>query len=395
MTDCLQYLEKLVSFPTVSDTDPARDRPNLPLVEWAREEFARLGFATEVIDVAPGKACLLAHKGPLLGRKLGDRGGLLLSGHSDTVGCDPDLWASAPWRLEVREGRAFGLGACDMKGFLACALAAAAKLATSGRDAALSRGLGILITCDEETSMAGAAAAAPRLKALGLAPELVVIGEPTLMTPVFGHKGYMGRSLTVTGRACHSSDPDRGVSAAHGAARAILQLEALAKRLRDAPDARDPDFAPVDWATLNVGSVHGGDSVNRVCASARIEFDVRPTPRMNAAAVRPLLAELEGALARELQASGAAAALRDLYPDLEAFVNPDRAVRARVESLAGRPGEFVAYATEASHLQALGPTVVMGPGSIAQAHGVDEFIELAELERGEAMINRLIESFAA
>lgn len=368
MPDCLHYLEKLVSFNTVSDVTPENDMPNRPLIDWAEETFRGFGFETRVIEVAPGKADLLAWKGPLLGHSPEDPpSGLLLSGHSDTVGCDPERWQSDPWTLTIRDGKAYGLGSCDMKGFIACAMALSEKLPKEP-----TKGFGVLITCDEETSMQGARKASEELARLGVKPELCIIGEPTELTPIFGHKGYMARKVDITGRACHSSNPDLGVNAAKIAADVIRELSALEARMKENPD---PDFSSpgtpgVPWPTLNIGSIRGGDSVNRVCASVRLEFDARPTPTYSADQIREDLAALEAKLSERYPR---AIHFEELYPDLDPFSNPNPEVRRQVEDIAGKKGQFVSYATEASFLQKLGPTVVFGPGSIDQAHGIDEF----------------------
>ncbi|WP_295479846.1 acetylornithine deacetylase [uncultured Sutterella sp.] len=386
MPDCFKYLEKLVSFHTMSDVAPETDMPNAPLIHWAAERFAGFGFSTRVIESSRGKLNLFAWSGPMTGRGPDERGGLLLSGHTDTVGCDPALWTSDPWTLTPRDGRVYGLGSCDMKGFLACAMAFAEKL--SAARIVPQQGLGILLTCDEETSMQGARTAAPVLAEMGVAPALAVVGEPTELTPIFGHKGYMARSVEIAGRACHSSNPTLGVNAVKTAADVIEALTALEERLKGSvdPDFDHPDAPEVPYPTLNIGSIRGGDSVNRVCSSVRLEFDVRPTPSHPAEKVRDELDALEAELNRRHPGGVKVSAL---YPDLDPFGNSDPDVRRMVERIAAVKGEFVSYATEASFLQRLGPTVVMGPGSIRQAHGVDEFCAVSELEGCMGLLEKL------
>ncbi len=379
MTTALEYLEKLVSFETVSCTGEA-DRPNVPLIDFAEERLSALGFETHRIPVKPGKAVLLATRGP--------RGGLMLSGHTDTGGRDPKLWRTDPHRLHVEGGRAYGLGACDMKGFLACAMAFAENL-----PAEPSRGFSILMTCDEESTMDGARAASTELVGLGMKPELIVIGEPTLLTPVFGHKGYLARDLIIEGKSAHSSDPSAGINAVKLAAPAIGMLNALELELARSidPGFGTPGSSVVPYPTLNIGSIHGGDSVNRVCPSVKITFDVRPMPKMDLAAVIEKLEKLE---ARLNALCDGKAHIRAYEGDLEPFENPDPAVRRALEAIAGKPGEFVNYCTEASFLKAVGPTVVMGPGSIAVAHSVDEYVEVAQLEGCMELIGKLFAAYA-
>ncbi len=388
MQYCLECLEKLVSFDTTSGTPPEKDQPNAPLIDWMQAELTSRGCRVAVQPVADGKANLFAQ----LGGDPEHFTGLLLTGHSDTVDCNAERWTSEPRTLSVREGRVYGLGSCDMKGFLATAMALMRDRAESGRIPA--KGLALLVTCDEETSMQGARAAAPWLKSRGAAPSLVVVGEPTELTPIFGHKGFMGERAVITGKSAHSSDPRQGLNALKTAAVLIESLNTLerAMQMKPDPDFDQPGRPGVPYPTLNLGAIRGGDSVNRVCAEVELDFDVRPMPLWDAEAVNRQLA----AIAQSVTAQGGAAVrIESLYPDIPPFRNGDVAVRAAVEAIAGRPGEFVSYCTEAGFMQELGPTVVMGPGSIAQAHGVDEFTELAQFERAAALLEALADRFAA
>ena len=388
MKYCLECLEKLVSFDTVSGTPPERDRPNTPLIDWMKAELARLGCRVVEQRVAEGKLNLYAQ----LGGDPDHFAGLLLTGHSDTVACNAERWESAPWTLSVRDGRVYGLGSCDMKGFIASAMALMQRRKAAGRIPA--NGLALLVTCDEETSMQGARAAAPWLKAAGAAPSLVVVGEPTELTPIFGHKGFMGERAVITGKAAHSSDPRQGVNALKTASVLIESLNTLerAMQMKPDPDFDQPGRSGVPWPTLNLGAIRGGDSVNRVCAEVTLDFDVRPMPLWDADAVNRQLAGIAQSVTAQ---GGAAVRIEALYPDIPPFSNSDAGVRKAVEAIAGRPGEFVSYCTEAGFMQELGPTVVMGPGSIAQAHGVDEFTELAQLEQAATLLDALAEHFAA
>ena len=383
MSYCLQYLEKLVSFDTVSGTPPERDCPNTDLIEWVRTETERLGAVTHVQPVADGKANLFVQ----LGGSPDHFTGLLMTGHSDTVSCDAERWATNPRTLTVIGDKAYGLGACDMKGFIAAAMARLREAAET--QSVPVDGLALLVTCDEETSMQGARAAAPWLQSLGVAPKLIVVGEPTELTPIFGHKGFMGERLTLTGKSAHSSDPRQGRNAiAEGLPSVIQALNTMTHAMRGAvdPDFDRPDRSGVPYPTVNLGVIRGGDSVNRVCSRVEIDFDVRPMTQWNADRVNAELVSLAKRLTREVNLP---VTIEALYPDVPPFRNDDAAVKAAVEQAAGCPGEFVSYCTEAGFMATLGPTVVLGPGSICQAHAVDEFVPLRDLERIESILAKL------
>ena len=375
MSYCLQYLEKLVSFDTVSGTPPERDCPNTALIDWVKTETERWGALTRVQPVAKGKANLFVQ----LGGDASHFTGLLMTGHSDTVSCDAERWKTDPRTLTIIGDKVYGLGACDMKGFIAAAMARMRKAAET--QSVPADGLALLVTCDEETSMQGARAAVPWLKALGVAPKLIVVGEPTELTPIFGHKGFMGERLTITGKSAHSSDPRQGRNAiAEGLPSVIRAVNTMAEEMKGAvdPDFDRPDRPGVPYPTLNLGVIRGGDSVNRVCSRVEIDFDVRPMTQWNAERVNADLALLAKRLTQEVNLP---VTIEALYPDVPPFRNDDAAVKVAVEQVTGCPGEFVSYCTEAGFMATLGPAVVLGPGSIRQAHAVDEFVPLKDLER--------------
>lgn len=383
MSYCLQYLEKLVSFDTVSGTPPERDCPNTALIDWVKAETERLGAVTHVQPVADGKANLFVQ----LGGSPAHFTGLLMTGHSDTVNCDAERWATVPRTLTVIGDKAYGLGACDMKGFIAAAMARLRE--ASETQSVPADGLALLVTCDEETSMQGARAAAPWLKSLGVTPKLIVVGEPTELTPIFGHKGFMGERLTITGKSAHSSDPRQGRNAiAEGVPSVIMALNTMRDAMKEAvdPDFDRPDRPGVPYPTLNLGVIRGGDSVNRVCSRVEIDFDVRPMTQWNADRVNRDLVLLAERLTEEVNLP---VTIEALYPDVPPFRNDDAAVKAAVERAVGCPGEFVSYCTEAGFMATLGPTVVLGPGSIREAHAVDEFVPLKDLERIGAILETL------
>ncbi|NND69207.1 MAG: M20/M25/M40 family metallo-hydrolase, partial [Halioglobus sp.] len=264
-----EQLGQLVGTPSVSSTDSSWDQGNRAVVDLLAGWVEDLGFTAEVQEVGPDKANLIATLGS-------GPGGLVLSGHTDTVPFDEGRWQSDPLCLTERNDRFYGLGSTDMKGFFPIALAAAAAF----RDEQLAQPLILLATADEESSMNGARSLAqlgrPKSRA-------AIIGEPTSLVPVRMHKGIMMESVTVTGRAGHSSNPELGNSALEGMHAVIAQLLAFRTELSE---RFSNDFFNVAYPTLNLGCIHGGDSPNRICGRTELHFDVRMTPAGDNATVR-------------------------------------------------------------------------------------------------------------
>jgi acetylornithine deacetylase len=375
--DLMTMLRALIATPSVSSVSPAHDQSNQSVIALLAQWVEGLGFQVEVQDVPghPGKQNLIASRGR-------GPGGLVLGGHTDTVPYDEGRWRHDPFALTEADGRLYGLGTSDMKGFFALALEAAR--AFSGRT--LARPLVLLATADEESSMCGAIALAASGRPLG---RYAVIGEPTGLVPVRMHKGIMMEAVRLLGRSGHSSDPALGVSALEGMQAVMAAL--LDWRADLQGRHRDPAFA-VPVPTLNLGHIHGGDNPNRICGECELHLDLRPLPGMH-------LDELRGAMrervARVAQARGLAWETRALFPGIEAVETAaDSAIVRAAESLTGQRSGAVAFGTEAPYLQALGlDTLVLGPGDIAQAHQPDEYLALDRLPRTVSLLRGLITRF--
>ncbi len=375
----LDRIRNLIALPTVSCTDPRYDQSNLKVIHLLAEWLEALGFHAEVMPVIAGKANLVA----TFGGPADQPGGLVLSGHTDTVPCNPELWTSDPFQATERDGRIYGLGSCDMKGFFALAIEAAARY--TAKD--LQRPLVILATADEESSMSGARALLAANRRLG---RQAIIGEPTGLKPIRMHKGVMMETLTVRGRAGHSSDPSLGANAIEGM-HAVLG-EVLAFRAELKARHRHPGFK-VDYPTLNFGSIHGGDNPNRICGCCETQIDIRPLPGMDLDGLREdLRARLAPVLAGH---AGLSLEVRSLFDGLPPFETPPGTEIVRAcEALSGQGAESVAFGTEAPFLSRLGmDTVVLGPGHIAQAHQPDEYLGLDQITPGVELLGRLIERF--
>lgn len=366
---------QLLALPSVSCTQPALDQSNRPVVELLATWLGDLGFACELQEIAPGKFNLLASLGS-------GPGGLVLAGHTDTVPYDESLWKSDPLRLDERDGRWYGLGSCDMKGFFAIAIEALLPLL----EKPLRQPLLILATCDEESSMAGARALAEAGRPLGRA---AVIGEPTGLRPIRLHKGVMMERIDILGQSGHSSDPSLGHSALEAMHAAIGEL--LALRAQWQKEYNNPQFG-VPQPTLNLGCIHGGDNPNRICGQCALEFDLRPLPGMDPQALRRAIGERLAPLAERFAVR---LDYQPLFPAVPPFEQAADSELVRLaERLSGHSAEAVAFGTEAPYLQQLGcQTLVLGPGDIACAHQPDEHLELARIPPTVELLRGLIQHY--
>ncbi|CDF86857.1 Acetylornithine deacetylase [Pseudomonas knackmussii B13] len=365
----------LLALPSVSCTQATLDQSNRPVVELLANWLSDLGFACKLQEVTPGKFNLLASLGS-------GPGGLVLAGHTDTVPYDESLWKSDPLRLDERDGRWYGLGSCDMKGFFAIVIEALLPLL----DQPLRQPLLILATCDEESSMSGARALAAAGKPLARA---AVIGEPTGLRPIRLHKGVMMERIEIHGQSGHSSDPRLGHSALEAMHAAIGEL--LALRAQWQTEFNNPQFG-VPQPTLNLGCIHGGDNPNRICGQCALEFDLRPLPGMDPEALRRAIGERLQPLAERFSVR---LDYHPLFPAVPPFEQgADSELVRLAERLSGHSAEAVAFGTEAPYLQQLGcETLVLGPGDIACAHQPDEHLDLARIPPTVELLRGLIKHY--
>ncbi len=372
-----EMLTRLISLPSISSASAEWDHSNEAVVRTLAEWLEPLGFAVEILDVPgmPGKFNLIATLGS-------GPGGLVLSGHTDTVPYDDKRWQSDPFALTERDDRWYGLGTCDMKGFFALAIEAAREYA--GRP--LKEPLIILATADEESSMNGARALAEAGKPKA---RYAVIGEPTSLRPVRMHKGIMMERLKFEGQSGHSSNPALGRNALEGMHEAMTELLALRRQWQ--AQYQNPNFE-VQVPTLNLGCIHGGDNPNRICAQCELHFDLRPLPGMDMESLRQAILAKVRPVAERHELGLVFEPLFDGVPAFETAA--DAALVQACEKLTGHTAHAVAFATEAPWLQQLGlETLVMGPGSIDQAHQPDEFLELSQLEPTVRILKGLIRTF--
>lgn len=369
-------LAQLVALPSVSSADPRLDQPNRGVIECLASFLADQGFAVEVLPLPGenGKANLIATRGQ-------GPGGLILSGHSDTVPCDPELWQSDPFKLTQKNQRLYGLGATDMKGFFPLVIEAVKDF----REAEFRQPLIVVATANEETSMSGARA----LLAQGPPKSrFAIIGEPTSLRPIRLHKGISMEAIRLQGRSGHSSDPALGVNALDAMHKVLTTImgwrEELAKRHRNT-------LFVVPHTTVNLGCIHGGDNANRICGSCELHIDIRPVPGM---VLDELRTELKTRLLPLAEKEGVLLQMDSLFPGIPAFETPENSELVRLaEKLTNHRAEAVSFGTEAPFFQALGcETLILGPGNIDQAHQANEFIELDQVSRGIGLVQQCIQT---
>jgi acetylornithine deacetylase len=382
-SDAIKVLGDLIAFDTTS-----RDS-NLALICYVEERLGALGVASRRISNADGsKANLLATLGPNV------EGGIVLSGHTDVVPVDGQAWTSDPFKMTQRDGRLFGRGACDMKGFLALALANVPAFNAK----TMKRPIHLAFSYDEEVGCIGAPAMIAQIASSLPRPSSVIVGEPTSMEAVRGHKGIAVFTVTVTGKEAHSSLTHQGISANMEAAKLMAVLTELANQLEAHADPHSP-FCP-RHATLTIGLISGGTAVNILARECVFAFDLRCPPGVDVmTALAPFFAAVEtmdAELRARFPAAGVKVQRRSTTPPLSPEPNGEAEHLARRLAGDNGPGRVVSYAAEAGQFQQAGfSTVICGPGSIEQAHQADEYVDISQMERGAAFMQRLAEELSA
>jgi acetylornithine deacetylase len=375
-----EMLARLVGFDTVSS------KSNLQLIHWVQNYLDGFGVrSTLVHDATKNKANLHAVIGPE------ETPGIVLSGHTDVVPVEGQDWHSNPFFLRAHDGLLYGRGTCDMKGFIAVALAKLPQMLQRG----LKTPIHFAFSYDEEVGCLGARSLADHVANLPVKPKLCIVGEPTLMKPITGHKGICDYDCTVHGRESHSSLAPYAVNAVEAAAEMVNHIRLIAKRMQDeGPFNRqfDPPFT-----TLHTGMIHGGTAVNITPNACSFAFEIRNIPEVDPEALAEEI--------RQYAFKNIEPRMKDIDPatgfnfhtraqvDAFSIADNDAAVSLVLSLTGSNTHEKVSFATEAGIFHAKGiPTVVCGPGSIAQAHKPNEFIAEDQLLKCENFIDRLLEA---
>jgi acetylornithine deacetylase len=371
-------LADLITFPTISADS------NLDLIDWCAERLEGLGARCEISrDATRAKANLFASIGPDVD------GGVVLSGHTDVVPVEGQDWSSDPFTAVERDGLIYGRGACDMKGFIACALALAPLIAATD----LKRPMHIALSYDEEVGCLGAQVMLKAMSDSGRRPGICIIGEPTGMQIIEGHKGCCEYTTRFSGLAGHSAAPDLGVSAVEYAVRYAGRLLELRQELvaRTPPDSR---FTPPE-STIQIGVIRGGVAHNVIADQCELDWELRPVVETDMAFVkREIGVFIEATLLPAMRAVHSGASIETEVIGEVAGLEPmvkSAACELVAELTGSNSRDVVSFGTEAGLFQKLGiSTVVCGPGSIVQAHKADEFVAAEQLGQCLEMIRGLV-----
>lgn len=365
-------LSKVVSFNTISSDDKSRDQSNKELIAYVYEFLSALNYTCIKLKVND-KENLLAYKNKI------DSSTILLSAHSDTVDVNYDKWQSNPFELRVDGDKLYALGACDMKGFLSLMLYMA-KVYTKDN-------LALLISANEETDMSGALEVQKEFDNLfAIAPKLCIIGEPTENIPVIGHKGYMAYALNINGKRAHSSNPSEGLNSIDIFNSILNDFNALKQAYQR---ELDPNFK-VGYVTINFGNVYAQGASNIVCDNLKSEFDIRPTTRV---CVQDIEKDLNRIIDRANEKYGNCAYLEQLYTPIDSFSLKNQGKLQAIEKITGVNGIYVNYCTEASILSKMMDTIVLGPGSIKQAHRENEYISYQQISSCYRILSEILLNF--
>ncbi len=370
--DLVPLLQKLIAI------DSTSCRSNVPVVDLLEELVRPLGFETRRLDWRDRggveKTNLVCRRGPDV------PGGLALVGHTDCVPFDPE-WGEA-LSGALRDGRVYGRGSADTKGFVATAVAVAA------RTSAMARPLHLLFTSDEEVGCWGAKML---LHEGRVKPRHAIVGEPTTLVPVRAHKGYCAVDVTVTGVEGHSAFPDVGASAIRAAGRLLAEVERLEEEMKD---ELDPLFAP-PWTTCNVGLIRGGKARNILAGECTFSLEWRPIPGQDPERALRLF---EAAAARVAAASGPGVSVghTPMRVDEAAVTAADAEIVRFLEDESGNASRTIPFGTELPELAAMGAEgCVFGPGDIRVAHRTGEYVEIAQLVRCADILERAVARFCA
>ncbi len=371
----IEMVSQLIATPSISCVRHELDMSNEPVIDLLANWLQSSGFSITKQPVSAGKFNLIATLGQ-------GSDGLILSGHTDTVPCDDILWKSDPFKLTQRDDRYYGLGSCDMKSFIAMAISAS----QSFRLDQFKHPLTIIATADEETTMSGARLISEEGRHLG---RYCIIGEPTNLTPVREHKGIIMESVKFTGSSGHSSDPELGNSALEAMHEFINLLLNYRQQLQQ--QFKNTAFK-VSVPTLNLGHIHGGDNPNRICGECELHIDLRFLPGMSIDELRVQIQALADRVARSRNQKVEFMPLVMGIPAMHTDINSE--LNTYLQGITQKQSQSVAFGTEAPFYNAMGcETIVMGPGSINQAHQPDEFLPIDQIQPTIKLLENLIQRF--
>lgn len=375
-------LSDLIGFETISSES------NRDIIAYLSERLDDHGADIIIDESSCGKKANLF---ATLGKT--DKGGIMLSGHTDVVPVADQDWSCNPFQMKQQDGLIYGRGSCDMKGFIAACIAQLDDFAAASQHEPIH----FAFTYDEETGCLGASHLAETLKQHHIAPRLAIIGEPTEMRVIEGHKGCYEYSTFIQGLAGHGSAPELGVNAAEYAVRFVSRLLELREKLKSCPPESSPYQPP--HTTINIGRIESGIAHNVIAQKAQIDWEMRPVQTSDADFVK---SDLQGFCENELLPM-----MQKTYPEAQIWseviaevagfdIMPDNEARKLVQELTGsNASDVVAFCTEAGVFQSLGTDcVICGPGSIEQAHKADEFVSVDQMDQCLVMLNKLTDTIS-
>jgi acetylornithine deacetylase len=375
LPDTREMITRLIATPSVSCTHASLDMSNSAVIDMLANWTEDIGFSLERQAVSPGKYNLIATVGS-------GSDGLVLSGHTDTVPCDDKLWDSDPFELYEADDRFYGLGSCDMKSFIALAISATQAFDLSK----LKRPLTLVATADEESTMNGAKLIADNGRKLG---SYCVIGEPTNLTPIRQHKGCISISIKLLGQSGHASDPSLGNNALEGMNEVMNALLSYRDGLQH--QYNDPAFT-IPTPTMNLGHIHGGDNSNRICGSCELLVDIRFLPGMSMQTLLSNVQEITHTIADQRKLGYDCQLLGNGVQSMDTTEASE--ITKYLTAITGKRSGSVAFGTEAPYFNSMQTdTIVMGPGSINQAHQPNEFLPIDQIDPTIRLLEGLIQKF--
>ncbi|CAL4318215.1 Acetylornithine deacetylase [Buchnera aphidicola (Eriosoma grossulariae)] len=371
----IQIYETLIKTISINSTNLEYDYSNKKIIDILANWLNDLNFSTKIqsIPLTNNKFNLLA--------KIGyGPGGLLLSGHSDTVDINEKLWTVNPFQLTIKNDKFYGLGTVDMKGFISCVLDVLFNFNLNK----IKKPLYILITADEETTMSGAKYFSKNTK---IQPDLIIIGEPTSLKPIIGHKGHISKSICVTGTAGHSSDPDRGINSIEIMYKILTKLFEIKKKIKNI--CLQEEFK-IPYSTMNLGCINGGKAANIICDLCTLSIDIRLLPNLSIRKFDKIMLKKFTEITNIFKNIK----IKNIHDPIPSYtLSKFPKMINLIEKLSKQKSSFVNYCTEASYMQNIAPTLILGPGSINQAHQPNEYLDNNMITPAKKIIKKFIEYF--
>ncbi|QCI20208.1 acetylornithine deacetylase [Buchnera aphidicola (Brachycaudus cardui)] len=371
----IEIYKSLIKIPTISSTNQLIDQSNKNFIDLLSNYLCDLKFSIK-IDHIPN-----TNKFNMLARIGSGYGGLLLSGHSDTVDFDENTWTKNPFILTESDNKFYGLGTVDMKGFFACILEVLSFIDIKK----IKKPIYILATANEETDMSGAKYF---IQSNIIQPDCIIIGEPTSLELINAHKGHLSYSIEIIGKTGHSSNPDNGINSIeilHNILEKLLDLKIYLKK-----KYQHKNFS-VPYPTMNLSYINGGGAINRICSLCTLNFEIRPTPGLTLTQIEILIqAKLQSIMTRWSNRI----VIKKLFASVPAYecCHTNKAIKI-VEKLCNLNSKAVNYCTEAPFFEKIAPTLILGPGSIEQAHQPDEYLDTFFIQPTKNILNKLIYTF--